>query len=28
LQDGYITLTVTSYDQDIRTDLLKCFSAL
>ncbi|MBO7158452.1 MAG: hypothetical protein J6W31_07605 [Clostridia bacterium] len=28
LEDGYITLTVTSYDQDLRTDLLKCFSAL
>ena len=28
LEDGYITLTVTSYDQDLRTDLLMCFSAL
>ena len=28
LEDGYITLTITSYDQDLRTDLLKCFSAL
>ena len=28
LEDGYITLPVTSYDQDLRTDLLMCFSAL
>jgi hypothetical protein len=28
LEDGYITLTITSCDQDILTDLLKCFSAL
>ena len=28
LEDGYITLTVTSYDQDLRTDLMKHFSVL
>ena len=28
LEDGYLTVTITSYDQDIRTDLLRCFSAL
>ncbi|MBR6553434.1 MAG: hypothetical protein IKT91_02395 [Clostridia bacterium] len=28
LADGYLTLTVTSYDQDIRADLMKHFSVL
>ncbi len=28
LTDGYLTLTVTAYDQDIRADLMKHFSAL